>query len=169
MVGGWKFMSAVQNLHWNISQVEAYKGKLFFFFFGSLTKLHTQWASERVQGFTANFCYVEYLCVLSRSRISELSMSELSLQNTKWLFKLLSHRFSLQEMELRLCPELPPAPTKGVGKPWAGEGDGGCFQHQKCWDCVFIFSLGCVFVSGSVGDQGCPVLPCTCVNGEFPC
>lgn len=118
-------MSAVQNLHWitavfhklKLIKENPYVLFLFYFlFFFYLTKLHAQWASERVQDFTANFCYVEYLCVLSRSRISELSKTELPLQNIKWLFKLLSHQFSLQEMELRLCHELPPSSHWGCGK-----------------------------------------------------
>lgn len=90
MVGGWKLMSAVQNLDWITAVL--HKSKLtkknpyIFFcgFFLYLKNLHAQWASERVQGFIANSCYVEYLCVLRWSRISELSKTQLSLQNTKW-------------------------------------------------------------------------------------
>lgn len=91
MVGGWKLMSAVQNFHWItalLHKVKLIKENpyvfLWVFFFLYLTKLLTQWVSERVQGFIAKFYYAEYLCVLSRSRISELSNTELSLQNTKW-------------------------------------------------------------------------------------
>lgn len=60
---------------------------------------------------------MEYLCILSRSRISELSKIELSLLNIKRFFKLLlSHQFSLQETGLRLCHELPPSTHRGCGK-----------------------------------------------------
>lgn len=57
--------------------------------------------------------------MLSRSRISELSKPELSLQNVKWLFKLLlSHQFALQEIGLRLCLELPPSTQLGLRRRW---------------------------------------------------
>lgn len=113
---------------------------------------------------------MEYLCVLSRNRISELSKSELSLQNIKWFLKLLSHQFSLQEMGLRLCHELPPLPSPlrvlkdlGLEKEMVA-----AFSSSNFGAVCGFLPLGpvCRVVSGSVADQRCLVLPAGV--GYFP-
>lgn len=108
------------------------------------------------------------LCVLSRSRISELSKAELSLQKMEWLFQLLSHQFSLQEMGLRLCHELPPA--QGCGKTLGWRRTWWLLSAPTVL-CLCVHCLPWVLCAGlflAVDVQGCPVLPCTCTRGDFP-
>lgn len=104
---------------------------IFLLYLTNHLSFGAQWASERAWGFIGNFCYVEYLSMLSRSRISELSEAELSLQNVKWWFKMLLPyqwpagcfplvcQFSLQEVGIscsdsRLLTD--PSPHQGCGK-----------------------------------------------------
>lgn len=150
------------------ARVEAYgrKTTTFFFFFWYLTNhlsFGAQWASERTQGFIADFCYsrIFMLIMLSRRRISELSKIEYLYRMWSGCLRCYCPASGLQDASLRpasfpcrrwdqlfrqqmLTEELGcatsflSAPTKDVGRLWAWERAGSCFWQQQFWDWIFI-------------------------------